>query len=483
MKSKKAVVIIGLLIVFTLLLSANAFTSVGVGLTPTSYDLEIKQTGVHELRPMTIKNSGDQEESFFIKMVGLGQDIRGSAVFLDDPKDVALVEKYFAIEPKEFNLKTGGQRDASITITIPEEVGGGVYAGFLVLGVPTELAKSGKKLEIGSYSQVASILEIKLPGPHVIDGVIEDMLIEELPDDKALSKNEKERLDAGKKLPWRLNLAPVILNTGNVHYKPSGHVIVKTEQMEEIGKPKLIEQNILPKYRRAIDCPWNPGGPLPDGKYLAEAHVFVDKKELVYEEWFIIADGGLAYRAGEIIGIDPSTVEPNKPVNVDIRTKNTGSLPYEPAFKMRITNKPKNKTYISHDDFSTITSLLNVEQIKPFPTSTQKTLQLNPEEKTTSYTVQIIMSYEGSKYEGTDQELDRWEGSIIVKEKPPWWKILWNWFIQNWWKVAIALLALISLLFFLLWLLKWRKKRCSYCSNKVERHAVRCWNCGNNMLK
>lgn len=449
MRKKTVLSAILFAIVFSMLIPLLAYAPAGVECSPASYDVELTSHS-QQLKDLRVMNSGNKEEQMTIVVGALGQNIDGNAIIIEDPEIVKTVAPYFVITPNKFVLKPGEKKYVKVQMNIPADKQGGVYAVLSTTGVPTRRKVGPGQFQAPSNARIGVLMMLGLPG-GIIDGEIEGLIIDDLKRTKAINQEEAEALKQKKEIPYRYNLKPVIRNTGNKHWKPSrGYVKVLTKQGEEIGRPNIVSQNILPGYRRTFDCFWSLNQPLPDGDYYAEAHVWVPRtpeKELVAGEWFRIR-GGLATRDGEIIDMRPQVVAPNKSFRLQTKCKNTGSLPYVPTVKMTVF-KGKN-VVIKTEDIKVTTSLYNPKESKWFPTNLLKGLSLG------MYRVNIKLSYNGKTDDLTikDQLFDEKEFPLLVRQPEPWWKAFWRWLTKLWWLWLI--LVIIAIIILLLW---WQRRR------------------------
>jgi len=452
MKKVSALLVIGVIIALSLsFFSPTATSTVGVGCSPTKYDVQVTHETKELLPPLTVTGGGDETTHVEITLLGLGQNINGTAVFNNDEAIVKELESYIQVTPREMDIEPQQKKQVAVNVNIPPGKTGGIYAGISVKAFPKN--ESEDLAKISSAAEVICLVEMAIAG-GTIDGYTEGMIIEEIPRDKAFTKEERRRIDEGEELPYRIDLAPVVVNTGTVHYKPHGYVIVKTEAMEEIGRPGLTEENVFPDYKRAINCYWQPGAPLPDGKYLAESHVWIGEKEDVYQEWFTVEGHGLARRGGKVLGVNPHVVEPDKPFTLEVEAKNTGSIPFKPSFDVTISDRITGKVYIKPEDFEVSSSVINTGQESKVSVKTSKTLELAEK----PYKAEIIMSYKGKKYNYQDEELDEYAGELVVRKPPSIWRTIGNWLRYNWWMIAVPIAVLLVVLAIFLIIRHYRRR-------------------------
>jgi hypothetical protein len=432
-------------ILFFLLLPTLLFARAGVSVSPAKYDIDVLNG--QTLQEMRVWNTGDKPEHIRIIMVGLGHDIDGVPVFSDDEKAVRDVKKFLEVTPQKFDLNVREEKKVKIKVKIPAGREGGLYASLLVRAEPKPKGKTSTSITVSSAAQVGVILELALPGERIEAGHIEAMMIEEIPTDKALTQEETKLVDEGKKLPYRMNLSPVVVNTGNVHYKPTGFVIVRTDDEKEIGRPTIEPDNILPNYRRALKAIWQPGGLLPDGIYNVEAHVFIGGKEYVYKDQFKIIGHGLARRAGKIEGYTPSMVKPDEPFTLNMKVRNTGNIPYKPTIEMKVLDKTGKKVLLKNEDFEIDTTPVVVNELRIFSVRSKKGLAPNKKGKQypESYKLETTLSYKSGKQTYQEHQLDKLDGDLVAQTGPSFWTTFGNFMRANYLWFILGLVALVTI--------------------------------------
>lgn len=411
------------------LFPSSASADGGISVSPAVYDQTV--TDGQQLKPMTVVNSGNEAERVTVGISGLGQDVKKGSILLTDEATVSGLEACFEITPREFELPTGGRKEVSVRVKTQTKPGG-IYAAFLVKATPL---KPEGETTISANTQAAIIALLRTPGAAPPSGQVMGTVIREITE--PLTKEEKEAVTKGTALPYRLDVAPVVKNTGNTHFLPTGYVIVRTEKGEELGRPALEgASRVLPGYERALRTIWQPGAPLPDGKYLTEAHVVIGEgQELTFSDTFLMNKGRLARRKGQIKKVLPETVSPG-PVSLQLVIANTGNIPYKPTLTLKITDPATGAVVVDSKDFKVDTSILNANQRKTFTVKSDKEL----EEK--SYTLAVVLSYqpvEKGKPTYEDTQLNKYEGNLLVKTPPSIWATMWNWLRINWWIVALTL--------------------------------------------
>lgn len=442
MRKISAILAFGIMALIVLVLfPSSASAGGGISASPAVYDQTV--TDGQQLKPMTVVNSGNEAARVTVGIAGVGQDARQGTILLTDEATVSGLEGCFEITPREFELPPGGRKEVSVRVKTQTQPGG-IYAAFLVKATPL---KQAGEANISANTQAAIIALLHTPGAAPLSGQIMGMVIGEITE--PLTKEEEEAVSKGTDLPYRLDVAPVVKNTGNTHFLPTGYVIVRTEKGEELGRPALEgASRVLPGYERALRSIWQPGAPLPDGNYQTEAHVFIGEgQEITFIDTFLMNKGRLARRKGEIKKVLPETVSPGS-VSLQLVVANTGNIPYKPTFTLKITDPATGAVVVDNKDFKIDTSIINANQKKTFTVKSDKKL----EEK--SYTLAVVLSYqpvERGKPTYEDTQLNKYEGNLLVKKPPSIWATLGNWLRINWWIIALTLgIILAGLAVFLL---------------------------------
>ena len=420
----------------------------GISVSPAVYDQAV--TNGQQLKPITVVNSGSATERVTVGIVGVGQDVKQGSILLTDQATASGLEACFEITPRDFELPPGGQKQVSVRVKT-ETKPGGIYAAFLVKATPS---KAEGETSISANTQAAIIALLHTPGAAPLSGQVMGMVIGEITE--PLTKAEKDAAGKGTALPYRLDVAPVVKNTGNTHFLPTGYVIVRTEKGEELGRPALEgATTVLPGYERALRTIWQPGAPLPDGKYQTEAHVLIGPgQEITFADTFLMNQGRLARRKGEIKKVLPETVPPG-PVSLRLVIANTGNIPYKPTLTLKITDPATGAVVADNKDFKVDTSILKANQRKTFTAKSYKKL------KEKSYTLAVVLSYqpvEKGKPTFEDTQLNTYEGNLLVKAPPSIWATMWNWLRYNWWIIVLVLGIILAGVAVFLLIRHYRKK-------------------------
>ena len=408
-------------ILFCLLFPTLLFAKVGIGVSPAKFDTDVLNG--QTLQEMKVWNTGNEPEHVKIIMVGLGQDVEGVPVFDSSQKAVGDVKGFLEVTPREFDLNVDEEKGVKIKVNIPAGRSGGLYAGLLVRAEPKPKGKVKTPVSVSGAAQVGVLLELALPGERIETGYIEAMMIDEIPADKAITQEEANLVNQGKKLPFRMNLSPVVVNTGNVHFKPTGFVIVRNDEDKEIGRPTIQPENILPAYRRALRAIWQPSGLLPDGIYNVEAHVYIGGTEQIYKDQFKIVGHHLARRDGKLEEYTPNMVKPDEPFTLNMKVRNTGTIPYKPTIEMRVLDMTGKKVLLEKGDFEINTTPVAVNEVKVFPIRSKEGLAPNPKGKQypQSYKLEATLSYKGGRQTYQERQLDKLDGDLVAQTGPSFW--------------------------------------------------------------
>jgi len=137
--------------------------------------------------------------------------------------------------PKEIRLKQGESKKINLTYSVPQVEGGGYYAALLFPTV--DQAKhnaSGIKVSITP----GIIISLTVNRGKRLDAEIQDLTV----------KNEK----------YTTTFSCTLHNTGNIHYRPNGSLVIYSFNNEIIDRLPLNKNSfVLPGSKRVFNFIWN----------------------------------------------------------------------------------------------------------------------------------------------------------------------------------------------------------------------------------
>ncbi len=172
-------------------------------------------------------------------------------------EDGYYLANWIDIDTKGTFLEPEEQKTINFQIKVPPETGPGGYYGAILFGTQPprlQLASEDKGAGMAIAQQAASLILLKVRGD-----IDERAVIREFNTDKDFYST-----------PFKVNFTIRIENTGNVHIKPQGAIIIKNIFGKEVEKIRVNNNggNVLPQsIRRFSDIIWE--GNFGFGRYTA----------------------------------------------------------------------------------------------------------------------------------------------------------------------------------------------------------------------
>lgn len=232
----------GLICTF-LLIPLVGFSQAGIEVSPYRIEENV-EPGDTVTRTVRVTNTSDRERTFYADLmdftvVGEGGNVRlmrrgeNEGRFLTDWVDIGTAGMHF--EP-------GESREVNIIFEIPEDVGPGAYHGAVVFGPspPSEEDIDGSFL--GLTHQVGVLALFNVVGDVDVDARIREFSTDQLIYDA----------------PFEARFLSRVENTGNLHIKPMGSIIIKNMRGSEVANIPLNRDgfNALPGRIRRLEAGW-----------------------------------------------------------------------------------------------------------------------------------------------------------------------------------------------------------------------------------
>ena len=237
------------LLALPLISSAPVSASPGLSVSPLVLKTSIAP-GDSRTFTMTVgSGAGDPPMDIVVEVKGLGQspDGRYQALALGEDKSPYSAQSFISISPQEFHLEQGASQEVEVVIAVPEDVGdGGRYAIIYTHIKPA--AQSGTSI----VSAIGTSLVLTISGTELIKtGSISDFTIAEIVSGEPL------------------DIAAVLENTGNYHYKALAEAILKDGAGSELAtaSTSLTSSSIVPTCSREFKLSLTLGEGLSPGTY------------------------------------------------------------------------------------------------------------------------------------------------------------------------------------------------------------------------
>jgi hypothetical protein len=236
------VVLAGLLIItgfaLTRPVQAQQVNQITISVSPTVFELSANPGDVLS-ESFRIVNGTDQELTLTATPKNFTAEGEEGGVNLTEEETSFSLASWITASPTEVNVPARGSQIFDFTIAVPENAEpGGHFGSVIIQTEATQLDQTG-----ASVSQEA--------GPLILVSVAGDIIEEASIIDFMPTKSFWES-------------GPVVLetrveNSGNVHFKPSGTIVIKNMFGNEETTINLEERNVLPGTIRKLVNEWSPG--------------------------------------------------------------------------------------------------------------------------------------------------------------------------------------------------------------------------------
>jgi len=232
---KKGLLSLGLAVLFLLVFFprlAQAQKSAGLSISPPSFEFTTGKGQVLEntIRLENLTNRPLKLTVYPQNFTAYGQ---GGQVELTDEETNFAIAKWITYDTKELTIAPKGDYLFTFQINIPVGAEPGSHYGAVVFR-----SKEGQTDETGSRlaQEIGSLILLKIPG-NLYESA---RLVSFIPETKWF-KADKAKLIA------------LVENTGNIHVKPYGSIVVKNLFNQTVYTHEVIGRNVLPGSKRLFD--------------------------------------------------------------------------------------------------------------------------------------------------------------------------------------------------------------------------------------
>lgn len=303
----------------------------GISVAPASIKMAISED--NHIIPITIKNPGHEALEYRIYANSLGQGLDGDAISLNNADMPYSLVRLIKFNPNRFTLEANGSQTVEAAVQIPDVSGGGLYGMIYIEAKP--VSSDGPSTgDIAYVSRVGVVTLLTLPGEAVRDAFIAAV--------------ELVQCRPGEEL----QILSTFHNTGNIHLRPEGVVIIRNQAGERVAKVLVKPCIILPNYSRPLIARWKPEN-LQIGTYTAETLLTFDGKPLVFRQEFTVINlGEIALIRGEIASFSYPTTIQHTPICFDLLFCNKGNvnLPLRGEIEIKCDNNIIERAFITPDE-------------------------------------------------------------------------------------------------------------------------------------
>ena len=269
-----------------LLISSASFCVFGIGIQPNRIDTIIPY-GETEIIEVTVTNPGDDPLQVDVSLVGLDMTQSGALLWLgNDGRDAAgnfypyaNISPYVAVEPNSFTVEPHSEVTILVQVRTPdayqeEEMAGCV--GALWFDVVNAAADSEGSSPFNTVFRLITFVLIRFDGGQH-------------------RAAELTRLPVYQDKELDIHFPVLFSNQGNVHVSPSGHVVIREAESEEIVDViGLTEGTALPQRPREYEAIWRSSSQR-QGRFIAEFSVTYgsDSPDLTASVLIVVDDGEL----------------------------------------------------------------------------------------------------------------------------------------------------------------------------------------------
>jgi len=222
-----------------------------------------------------LKNDGEKAETYYLSTQAFkaaGED--GKPQFTDDKSDIV---SWITFAFDNITLQAGQATTIPFTLKVPATASaGGHYVAVFATTTPPAITGSG----VGIQARIGSLILVRIAGETV-----ESARIAEFSTDK----------DSYSMLPVNFNVR--VENSGNVHLKPFGEIVVRNFWGNEATRVKVNEEggNVLPNSLRKYTTSWGSASTAQGfwGRYMEE------RKDRAFGKY--TAELTLAYAEGKAL--------------------------------------------------------------------------------------------------------------------------------------------------------------------------------------
>ncbi len=220
------------------------------GLTPPEVEL-VPSPGGTASGVLVVYNKSPRRVRFRITLEDIYIRPSGTIDVLKPATTAWSVSAMSRVQPVEFDLDPDRQMPVRVSVTVPADARGGRYGAIVVTPSPV-LQTSGVRGTITVIvPKLAAKLLVPIRGTEVVQGELVNML--------AAARSGGSGAD----------IRVVFKNTGNVHVRTRGDVMLLDPTGQPLGKQPLEEATVLPGGVREFKVTW--AKPLDPGTYTVRA--------------------------------------------------------------------------------------------------------------------------------------------------------------------------------------------------------------------
>lgn len=244
--------------------SRYAVAEISMTVAPPLIETTVPPGGVHTFK-LSVSNTGDRP----IDIRGYTGDIRlnadGTPEVLDAGETANSCAGWIELTDTRFTVDAGSKKVIGAKINVPRGIKGGRYA---VILFESFLAENRKKGNVSLGARLGTI--VMTTTPWALERKLEIPSI----------KIEHYDLRAPKRSQVKKNIQSVrflilVKNTGNVHVKANGSIVIKNKEGKIVDRIAIKSGTgtVFPDGVRNFEAIWSNARSMMKGQYMAEARV------------------------------------------------------------------------------------------------------------------------------------------------------------------------------------------------------------------
>ncbi len=272
--------------------------------------IEKELTSYYYPATITISSLIDIPQQVKAYFVQVKQNLDGTHLFTEDMETEA-----GAISPPNFILEPKSSQHVNVSLVIPTEKTGGIYAGIIFEATPV---MGHESIPINKAN---AIISLTLPGALTRQGTITEVAFWQ------------------DKPKGTITIMSTFLNTGNIHLGVSGEVVVRTQSGSEIARALCGARFILPDCSHQLKTFWQPAN-LKIGTYTTETIIKFEDREPVRRltPLMVIRPDEIAIAKLEIVSLAIPKAVSNSPACFKALLFNSGNIDLFPTGMIEVKN-------------------------------------------------------------------------------------------------------------------------------------------------
>ena len=178
------------------------------------------------------------------------QGEEGAVTLTEEETSFSLAD-WITLIPDSAVISPRSTQDFTLQINVPDNAEPGGHFGAVVFKTVPPPATGASAAQVSQ--EIAPVILAKVAGD-----IVEGAELVEFKSSKSFWSNEKP-----------ITFETRVNNTGNVHFKPTGNIVIKNMFGSEVANIPIEGQNIIPSYPRKLLTEWSDPG-FAVGRYTAD---------------------------------------------------------------------------------------------------------------------------------------------------------------------------------------------------------------------